>query len=113
MNDAALSADEKHWNILRLRSELPPSIQQSLTRSQQVVALNEGGAAFGGAAPEAIDPMAADRLAQLEARQAHWQQRLNDWLPMREALLANDQLAYPDRLALVEHVRQAHFVPEL
>ncbi|MES1940085.1 lipase chaperone [Salinisphaera sp. T5B8] len=56
-----------------------------------------------------LGPQAAQRLEQIDAQRAQWQQRVADYSAERARILANDGLAPDDRERAIEALRQARF----
>ena len=117
LNDPTLSGVEKSIQGDLLTAQLPITIQQSLTTSRTLVTLNAMETELGADAHEERDLMrrelvgnaAADRLATLDQQRAQWQQRVADWLVLRDNVLDSPQLTINDKQEQLAQLRRVHF----
>jgi lipase chaperone LimK len=99
VNDKALSAADKQARLQALDQQLPASLREDreapravLRLEAQVAALRAAGASEDEvfrARAKALDSAAASRFAELDHEERAWQQRIEDYLAERKALLSS------------------------
>lgn len=119
MNDEQLNPDEKTQLIADLESQLPEELQGSLIASYQAVALRnqtqqlreQGGTAgeLHQLRSELAGDAAAERLAQLDQTRTQWNDKITEWLHIREHYLQNPQLSQSDTYRQLAQLRSEHF----
>lgn len=98
-HDASLSKQQKDERIAALSAQLPPSLAQNMSASQQYNVLEsktEEIRARGGSPQELhalresmVGAEAAGRLAALDAESDQWRQRVSKYLDLRAQILAS------------------------
>ncbi|MGB1221727.1 MAG: lipase secretion chaperone [Alcanivoracaceae bacterium] len=119
LQDAGLSASEKAQKLAALRAGLPDGMQrdvdavlqyqdlQALTRELQQQGASEADVRL--LREQVVGAEAADRLEALAQERADFSRRVDQWLALRDDILANSNLADADRDAQVARLRQARF----
>jgi lipase chaperone LimK len=119
MQDENLSADERASRLAALENQLPPELQESMrdiTRYQDLQTLTQEWQETDGN-PANLQQMrenligreAAERLAKLDQERAEWQQRVDNWLREREAILSNTGVSEADKERQIDAVRNRLF----
>ncbi len=119
MRNDQLNMTEKAKQITDLQTQLPETLQRSLSESQQAVnlqqlsqqLLNNGGTSsdLQKLRSEKVGDAAADRLAQLDNARVQRKSKINDWFDARESLLRNPQMSEADKVQVVAQLRSERF----
>ncbi|MBS64595.1 MAG: hypothetical protein CMN27_16815 [Salinisphaera sp.] len=119
MHTPDLTEHQREQRLAFLEETLPASIQADRERTRlparahgEIARMRAQGASDAEirARREALlGPQAAQRLEQVDAQRAQWQQRVADYTAERARILGNDGLAPADRERALEALRQTHF----
>lgn len=119
--DASLTPEERRTRIEALEAELPDAARRAraettlpLRLHQQEAALRESGAdaaTIRTLREESVGIEAADRLAELDARRAAWQGRVEAYRAERAAIEGDPSIDTAERDAQVEALRARRFDP--
>lgn len=119
LQDDNLSAEEQAAQLESLRQQLPMEMQQELddvSRYQDLRTLTQSWQEQGGNEAElrqireqTVGAAAADRLEALEQERAAFEQRMQNWLGERQAILSNSALSEADREHQIETLRAQQF----
>lgn len=114
-----ISAGEKAERLGALRNNLPEGMRadvDAVLQYQDLQALTHELTQQGASEADirvlreqVVGAEAADRLQALEQERAAFSARVDQWLVQRDAILGNESLALPDRLAQVEQLRAQQF----
>ncbi|MES1951712.1 lipase chaperone [Salinisphaera sp. S4-8] len=114
-----LTENQREQGLAMLEQTLPADIQTARERTNlparahaEIAQMREQGASDAEIRERRealLGPQAAQRLEQIDAQRAQWQQRVADYSAERARILANDGLAPDDRERAIEALRQAHF----
>lgn len=117
--DATLSPEEKRTRLDALEEELPEAVRRAratavlpLRLQQEEAALREAGAApatIRALREEAVGSEAADRLADLDAKRAIWQGRVDAYRAERAAIEGDASIDAAERAARLDALRARHF----
>ena len=118
LHNPNLSDEEKAQDIEALRESLPEAMQALLVPQihqdlrQQTQALRAAGASESAVRDlrmEMVGPEATARLEALDVQRAQWQQRLDDFVRERDAILSQPGLADSDRNSAIQALLDARF----
>lgn len=119
--DSTINPEQKAIRIQQLQQQLPADLQQTLTRNQNFIALQEQTALLRqqGASPETIQALrtrlvgaeAAQRLAVLDQQRAQLQQRVSQYLFQRQQIMGNPALSDAQRQQQIMQLQQQQFSP--
>lgn len=119
LQDDSLSPEEQATQLESLRHQLPMDMQQELddvSRYQDLRTLTQSWQEQGGNEAElraireqTVGAAAADRLEALEQERAAFDQRIQNWLGERQAILSNSALSAADRERQIETLRAGRF----
>ena len=117
--DPNLTENQREQRLAMLEQTLPADIQTARERTNlparahaEIAQMREQGASDAEIRERRealLGPQAAQRLEQIDAQRAQWQQRVADYSAERARILANDGLAPDDRERAIEALRQARF----
>lgn len=121
MQNSALSATQKAQQLKQRFAQLPADLQKNLADMNklndlreltQQIKQNKGSKAeLQQMRQQLVGTAAAERLEQLDQSRANWQNRVNDYLSQRHAILASAQ-ADQDKQAAITALRQRQFETE-
>lgn len=119
LQDESLSAEEQAIQLESLRHQLPVDMQQELddvSRYQDLRTLTQSWQEQGGneadlrtIREQTVGAAAADRLEALEQERAAFDQRMQNWLGERQAILSNSALSEADRERQIDTLRAGRF----
>ena len=119
LQDDSLSTEEQAIQLESLRHQLPVDMQQELddvSRYQDLRTLTQSWQEQGGNEAElraireqTVGAAAADRLETLEQERAAFDQRMQNWLSQRQAIMSNNALSEADRERQVDALRAQQF----
>lgn len=119
VRDDTLTTREKEQHLAALTASLPDAMQQTISqttgyqRLQRLTAKshrdNQGTTDLRQIREQWVGTEATKRLEKLDARREIFDQRMAQWLELREALLNNASLSRSDRQQQVDQLRKEHF----
>ncbi|EKF73143.1 lipase chaperone [Alcanivorax hongdengensis A-11-3] len=122
LRDDSLSADQKARRIAALTASLPAPMQEEISEVTRYQALRDltaqsreegqDDAALHQIREQLVGPQATSRLETLDAKRQQFNQRVDQWLTQRAALLANTDLSEADRDAQVAALREQQFTDQ-
>jgi lipase chaperone LimK len=121
LDDKSLSAAQKAQQLKQRMAQLPPELQKSLedigklqdlrALTQQLKQNNGSKAELQQMREQLVGPEAAQRLDQLDQTRASWQNRVQNYLGQRQAILTSNQ-ADEDKQQAIIALRERQFSSE-
>lgn len=119
LQDSQLTEAQRASRLSALEQQLPAELRESIaliTKVQNLEALTADWKARGGSDYELrvirenlVGEEAANRLEQLDQKNAAWDKRMSAWYTERDAILNNKNLSESDRNRQVEELRNSQF----
>ncbi|RZA09697.1 MAG: lipase chaperone [Moraxellaceae bacterium] len=121
MQDSSLSATQKAQQLKQRFAQLPADLQKNLQDmnklndlrelTQQIKQQHGSKAELQQMRQQLVGTAAAERLEQLDQSRANWQNRVDDYLSQRNAILSSKQ-ADEDKQVAIAALRQRQFASE-
>lgn len=121
MQNSSLNATQKAQQLKQRFAQLPTDLQKNLEDmnklndlrelTQQIKQNRGSKAELQQMRQQLVGTAAAERLEQLDQNRAKWQNRVNDYLSQRNAILSSKQ-ADQDKQAAISALRQRQFESE-